>query len=161
MILKLTRRLACQLQHDALAKVLEGHGHELAKNAALGYLTTSTSFVGTGVRFSAIIRLERFGRIPRRLAEVCRWLGLGYKPLDHEHAHDASEEPPAPNCVVVRPLLLHPDRVPAASQWEIFNKASLGSSLSEILTIVGEGLKTLIEIEERLQVRARACRCRR
>ena len=142
---------------------MAGQGFSFAQTPELGYLCTSATFVGTGLRFSAIARLERLGRIPRRLGEICLWLGLGLKPLDYSYCDEdtavasapASSVPAAvPLSVVVRPLLFHPEKLPQASEWEVFNKSTLGTNLGEIMKTVGKGLHTLLQIEQRLQVGA-------
>jgi len=119
-----------------LSKALEATGAKLMRNEKLGYLGTCPSNLGTGLRASVMIKLEKFNAIledPSSSHEDKELLEQVCSQFDLQPRGSAGEHSPAKN-----------------AKFDVSNKQRLGYSEVQLVQKMIDGVTKLIELEEML-----------
>ncbi|CAF1265933.1 unnamed protein product [Rotaria sp. Silwood1] len=99
-------------------------GYEFMYNNHLGFLSTCPSSVGTALRASVFLNLEKLGQNSCKLENICQSLGLQSQRLSGEYGTYVGE------------------------MWDISNKITIGPSEVELVQTIIDGVAKLIELEK-------------
>ena len=113
----------CSLS-EALKKSAESNGTQLMWNDKLGFMGTCPSNLGTGLRGSVMIKLEKFNEDPVLLDQVCAKFDL--QPRGSAGEHSAA----------------------VGAKFDVSNKQRLGFSEVELVQKMIDGVTKVIELEE-------------
>jgi len=111
----------------AVEESIKQRGYSFMHNEHLGFLGTCPSNLGTGLRASMFVKLEKLGADPHALEEICKPLGL--QPRGSAGEHSAA----------------------VGGMWDISNKARIGKSEVELVQTMIDGVARLIELEKQLE----------
>lgn len=112
---------------NAVQESIKQNGFSFMHNDHHGFLGTCPSNLGTGLRASMFVRLEKLGTDPHALEEVCKVYGL--QPRGSAGEHSAA----------------------VGGMWDISNKARIGKSEVELVQTMIDGVSKLIELEKELE----------
>nr|CCA27873.1 creatine kinase putative [Albugo laibachii Nc14] len=113
---------------NAVQESIQKSGFSFMHNDHHGFLGTCPSNLGTGLRASMFVRLEKLGTDPHALEEVCKVYGL--QPRGSAGEHSAA----------------------VGGMWDISNKARIGKSEVELVQTMIDGVSKLIELEKELEL---------
>jgi len=111
---------------NQVENLIKKKGWEFQWNERLGYVATCPSNLGTGLRASVHVKLQKLSQ-DARFPEILKKLRLGMRGTGGESSHAVG------------------------SVYDISNKDRLGKSEVELVQIVIDGVDLLIEMEKRLQ----------
>merc|ERR1711871_129601 len=111
---------------NALKAAAEGNGAKLMFSPKLGFLGTSPSNLGTGLRASVMVKLEKFNEDPAFLEEVCSIFDL--QPRGSAGEHSAA----------------------VGAKFDVSNKQRLGFTEVELVQKMIDGVTKVIALEEKL-----------
>lgn len=106
---------------------IKASGCEFMHNDHLGFIGTCPSNLGTGLRASMFVKLEKLGEDVHKLEEICAPLGL--QPRGSAGEHSAA----------------------VGGMWDISNKARIGKSEIQLVQTMIDGVGKLIELEKEMQ----------
>lgn len=106
---------------------IKASGFEFMHNDHLGFIGTCPSNLGTGLRASMFVKLEKLGEDVHKLEEICAPLGL--QPRGSAGEHSAA----------------------VGGMWDISNKARIGKSEIQLVQTMIDGVGKLIELEKEMQ----------
>jgi len=106
---------------------IKGNGFEFMHNDHLGFIGTCPSNLGTGLRASMFVKLEKLGEDVHKLEEICKPLGL--QPRGSAGEHSAA----------------------VGGMWDISNKARIGKSEVQLVQTMIDGVGKLIELEKEME----------
>lgn len=112
---------------QAVEESIKKNGFSFMHNDHHGFIGTCPSNLGTGLRASMFVKLEKLGADPHALEEVCAPLGL--QPRGSAGEHSAA----------------------VGGMWDISNKARIGKSEVELVQTMIDGVGKLIELEKELE----------
>lgn len=107
-------------------KVVVAEGKSFAKHDKYGYVGTCPSNIGTGLRASMFVKLEKLGDDPHKLEEICAPYGL--QPRGSAGEHSKAE----------------------GGWYDISNKARVGKSEVDLVQCMIDGVCKLIALEKRM-----------
>lgn len=111
---------------NAIKESVEGEGNKFMFSEKLGFLGTCPSNLGTGLRASVMVVLEKLNEKPELLEEICESFDL--QPRGSAGEHSAAE----------------------GGKWDISNKQRIGFSEAELIQKMVNGVTKLIALEEKL-----------
>lgn len=115
----------CELSHAIKASV-ESDGGKFMFSETLGFLGTCASNLGTGLRASVMVKLEKLNENVELLEEICASLDL--QPRGSAGEHSAA----------------------VGAKWDISNKQRIGFSEVQLVQKMINGVNKLLDIEEKL-----------
>ncbi|KAF1325121.1 Creatine kinase, mitochondrial precursor, partial [Globisporangium splendens] len=110
----------------AVEESIKRNGYAFMHNDHHGFLGTCPSNLGTGLRASMFVKLEKLGADPHALEAICAPFGL--QPRGSAGEHSAA----------------------VGGMWDISNKARIGKSEVELVQTMIDGVGKLIELEKEL-----------
>jgi creatine kinase len=111
----------------AVEESIKHNGYAFMHNDHHGFLGTCPSNLGTGLRASMFVKLEKLGADPHALEAICAPFGL--QPRGSAGEHSAA----------------------VGGMWDISNKARIGKSEVELVQTMIDGVGKLIELEKELE----------
>lgn len=111
----------------AVEDSIKNSGCEFMHNEHLGFIGTCPSNLGTGLRASMFVKLEKLGQDVHKLEEICGPLGL--QPRGSSGEHSAA----------------------VGGMWDISNKARIGKSEIQLVQTMIDGVSKLIELEKEME----------
>lgn len=111
----------------AVEENIKKNGYSFMHNDHHGFLGTCPSNLGTGLRASMFVKLEKLGADPHALEAVCAKYGL--QPRGSAGEHSAA----------------------VGGMWDVSNKARIGKSEVELVQTMIDGVGKLIELEKELE----------
>jgi len=110
----------------AVEESIKQNGFSFMHNDHLGFLGTCPSNLGTGLRASMFVRLEKLGQDVHKLESICGSMGL--QPRGSSGEHSAT----------------------VGGMWDVSNKARIGKSEVELVQTMIDGVSKLIELEKEM-----------
>ena len=117
---------ASATSRTALKAAAESNGAKLMFSDKLGFLGTCPSNLGTGLRASVMVKLEKFNEDPAFLEEICSIFDL--QPRGSAGEHSAA----------------------VGAKFDVSNKQRLGFTEVELVQKMIDGVTTVIGLEEKL-----------
>ncbi|RLN47873.1 hypothetical protein BBJ29_005784 [Phytophthora kernoviae] len=111
----------------AVEESIKANGYGFMHNDHHGFIGTCPSNLGTGLRASMFVKLEKLGADPHALEAICAPFGL--QPRGSAGEHSAA----------------------VGGMWDISNKARIGKSEVELVQTMIDGIGKLIELEKELE----------
>ncbi|RLN89064.1 hypothetical protein BBJ28_00023052, partial [Nothophytophthora sp. Chile5] len=111
----------------AVEESIKANGYAFMHNDHHGFIGTCPSNLGTGLRASMFVKLEKLGADPHALEAICAPFGL--QPRGSAGEHSAA----------------------VGGMWDISNKARIGKSEVELVQTMIDGVGKLIELEKELE----------
>jgi protein-arginine kinase len=111
----------------AVEESIKQNGYAFMHNEHHGFIGTCPSNLGTGLRASMFVKLEKLGQNVHALEKICALYGL--QPRGSAGEHSAS----------------------VGGMWDISNKARIGKSEVELVQTMIDGVGKLIELEKQLE----------
>ncbi|GLE11121.1 hypothetical protein PINS_up023429 [Pythium insidiosum] len=111
----------------AVEESIKANGYSFMHNDHHGFIGTCPSNLGTGLRASMFVKLEKLGADPHALEAVCSKYGL--QPRGSAGEHSAA----------------------VGGMWDVSNKARIGKSEVELVQTMIDGVGRLIELEKELE----------
>ena len=111
---------------EAIKASVEADGGKFMFSDNLGFLGTCASNLGTGLRASVMIKLEKLNENVELLENICAKLDL--QPRGSAGEHSAA----------------------VGAKWDISNKQRIGFSEAQLVQKMVDGVSKLIECEEKL-----------
>ncbi|DBA05131.1 TPA: hypothetical protein N0F65_004981 [Lagenidium giganteum] len=112
---------------QAVEESIKANGYSFMHNDHHGFIGTCPSNLGTGLRASMFVKLEKLGANPHALEKVCAPFGL--QPRGSAGEHSAA----------------------VGGMWDVSNKARIGKSEVELVQTMIDGVSKLIELEKELE----------
>lgn len=111
----------------AVEASIKANGYAFMHNDHHGFIGTCPSNLGTGLRASMFVKLEKLGADPHALEAICAPFGL--QPRGSAGEHSAA----------------------VGGMWDVSNKARIGKSEVELVQTMIDGVGKLIELEKELE----------
>lgn len=112
---------------QAVEESIKNSGCEFMHNDHLGFIGTCPSNLGTGLRASMFVKLEKLGADVHKLESICASLGL--QPRGSSGEHSAA----------------------VGGMWDISNKSRIGKSEVQLVQTMIDGVGKLIELEKEME----------